>query len=539
MIIGKDKKATLARYKDGTPIVRIDFPYSPEDISIVKRIPGRKYHAEYKLWTCPPTRRAIEILTEAGFLISFKLRNFIDRTFAPDEIQIPGLKKELFPYQNQGVSFLEAKNGRALIGDEMGLGKTIQAIGWLQLHPEIRPAVIVCPASVKLNWYREILSWMPVYKKDVQVLSGTNPYILYAPLLIINYDILSFWLPFLIEYDPQIIIADEIQYVKNSKAKRTKALRKLTKRSRHFIATSGTPIINKPIEFYNAIQMINADLFPNWMDYTRRYCDGHNDGFGWNVDGASNTEELHDILADSIMIRRLKSEVLTDLPDKIRSFFPIEMHIDFEPNYWEAENNFLQYMEKNYGTEVAERVSNAQTLVQVEILKQAAVSAKLPNAISWIRDFIDTGEKLVVFATHRFVIDELMKEFGKVAVKIDGRTTPRERQAVVDSFQNDTASRLFIGNVKAAGVGITLTASSNVAFLELPWTPGELVQAEDRCHRIGQKDTVNIYYLLAEGTIEERIAELLDEKRKVLDSILDGTETDESNLLTELIENYY
>ena len=167
-----------------------------------------------------------------------------------------------------------------------------------------------------------------------------------------------------------------------------------------------------------------------------------------------------------------------------------------------------------------------------------AVEAKLPHAIEWIDDFLDTGEKLVVFCTHKFVVDALMKEFSKEAVKLDGRTSGPDRQLAVDKFQNEPETRLFVGNIQAAGVGITLTAASSVAFLELPWTSGSLRQAEDRVHRIGQKNAVNVYYLLAEYTIEEKIATLLDDKRKVLDSVLDGKETEDSSLIMDLIENY-
>ena len=191
-----------------------------------------------------------------------------------------------------------------------------------------------------------------------------------------------------------------------------------------------------------------------------------------------------------------------------------------------------------YGEEAAEKASAAVTLTAIEKLKQLAVQAKLDHALNWIADFLDSDEKLVVFAVHKFVIDAIMERFKNVAVKLDGSVSGTDRQLVVDKFQDDAKTRLFVGNIKAAGIGITLTAASNVAFLEFPWTPGDLSQGEDRCHRIGQKFTVNVYYLLAQNTIEETIALLLDEKRKVLDKVLDGIDTDEGSLLTELIANY-
>lgn len=535
----KLRQATLAHYKDGTPTIKIIFPFDPDDIALIKTIPSRKWNPEGRFWTCPPTNKALEILKLGRFIIDPELEKHICNLNRNDLVtNIPGLKKQLFKYQLSGVSFLESHKGRGLIGDDMGLGKTMQAIGWLQLHPEIRPAIIVCPASVKLNWAKEISDWMGESPPTVEILNGTTPYILQGTILLINYDILSDWVDSLKEINPKVIVGDEIQMIKNHKTKRTKAMRKLVRGVPHFIALSGTPIINRPIEFYNAIQLIDRELFPNWWEFTMRYCNRKHDGFGWNVSGASNTEELHHILTESIMIRRSKEEVLTDLPEKIRGFIPIEMNAELKKQYIYAENNFVDFVRMTKGIEAANRASNAEMLTQIETLKQLAASAKLDNAIAWIDDFLESGEKLIVFATHKTVINTLYEKYQKLSVKLDGTVTGVMRQAVVEKFQNEPEIRLFIGNIKAAGIGITLTASSNVAFLELPWAPGELVQAEDRCHRIGQKNTVNIYYLLAEHTIEEKIAALLDKKRKILNSVLDGIETDEQSLLLELIENY-
>jgi SWI/SNF-related matrix-associated actin-dependent regulator 1 of chromatin subfamily A len=245
------------------------------------------------------------------------------------------------------------------------------------------------------------------------------------------------------------------------------------------------------------------------------------------------------------MIRRKKEDVLKDLPDKVRSFIPIQLHNEKE--YRKAEADFITYIEEVKGKEAAEKASKAETMVSIEGLKQLAVKGKLVEAIEWIENFLESGEKLVVFTVHHFVIDALMAKFSYIdkthkladrVVKVDGSVSMTDRQRAVDTFQNNPNCRLFIGNIKAAGVGITLTASSNVVFLELPWTPGDVTQAEDRCHRIGQKESVNIYYLLATGTIEEEIALLLDKKRKVLDAVTDGIETNQETLLKELIRMY-
>jgi SWI/SNF-related matrix-associated actin-dependent regulator 1 of chromatin subfamily A len=518
--VEKGKKATLARKKSGELLIKIEFPYDINLINSVKGIPGRRYHPEHKFWTCPLGLDAVKKLKALGFDIDPNLEEYLSKTevdidaLAPIE-QIEGLKKELFPFQKKGVAFIEAKKGRALIADEMGLGKTVQALAWLQLHPELRPALIVVPASLKLNWDREAKDWMTDPK--IVMLSGQNSDFGINPeaeIVIINYDILKYWADVIREYPFKVLIADEVHYVKNNSAGRTKALKKVAKNIPHFIGLSG------------------------FWDYVRTYCNAVNNGYGWDFSGAANTQELHNRLVGSIMIRRKKEEVLEDLPAKTRSFIPTPMSTEEFKEYMQAEKDFIGWVRRSKGKEAAEKASNAATLTSIEGLKQLAVKAKLAHILNWITNFLDSDEKLVVFATHREIIDFLMLGFGSRAVKIDGTIHPRERQAAIDRFQTDPGVRLFVGNIQAAGVGITLTAASNVAFIELPWTPGDLVQAEDRCHRIGQKEAVNIYYLLAAGTIEERIANLLDRKRVVLDSILDGVIPSEDTLLTQLIDSY-
>jgi SWI/SNF-related matrix-associated actin-dependent regulator 1 of chromatin subfamily A len=532
------KKASVA---EGDRI-KIEFPFNYDTLEVVKSIPGRRFHgdANPKHWTAPISGDAVEILSKAGFQLDPELEEILNRGRVSidevKEVDVPGLKKELFPFQKKGVAFIEAKNGRALIGDEMGLGKTIQALAWLQLHPEKRPAIILCPASLKLNWAREVRETLPG-KQNIQVLQGTKLHTITGDIVIINYDILNAWLEKLQALKPQVLIFDEAHYIKNNSAQRTKATKKLAKKIPHVIALTGTPIVNRPVEGFNIIQTIDKTVFPNWWDFVHRYCGAKHNGFGWDFSGATNKEELHKKLTETVMIRRKKADVLPDLPDKLYSYIPMEMNNRDE--YDRAERDFVKYLKQVKGDEAAEKARQAEHLVKIEGLKQLAVKGKMKHAVQWIRDFLDTnGNKLVVFAVHKAVVDALMEEFKEEAVKVDGSVSAAGRDAAVKAFQEDPKVKLFVGNIQAAGVGLTLTASSSVAFLELPWTPGELVQAEDRCHRIGQKDSVNVYYLLADGTIEEKIAQLLDEKRQVLNAVLDGKEVEETQLLSELIKSY-
>ena len=523
--------------------IAIQFTYDAGLVSRVKTIRDRRYHGDGKVkyWTCPISLQAAISLKDWGFELDKELNIILQKKEVnpalkkPKLIVLKGFKKDLFNFQQDGLSFLEHKNGRALIADEMGLGKTIQALAYLQLHPSKRVAIIICPASLKLNWKKEIEEGLTT-KDSVEVLEGKTPHKTTASILIINYDVLASWLVYLKSLKPSVIIADECHYFKTNSSLRTKAVKKLAKGVPHFIALSGTPIVNKPIEIYNAVNIIDPFLMPNFMTYAKTYCGAKHNGFGWDYSGASNTSELHKKLTESIMIRRLKKDVLKDLPDKVRSFLP--MKLSNRSEYERVENDFIEFIKETKGKEAAVKVSMAETLVQIEYLKQAAVDGKMESVIDWVKDFLESGNKLVLFATHKTAITKLMETFGKIAVKIDGSVTAKNRDKAVTDFQNDPKIKLFVGNIKAAGIGLTLTAASNVAFIELPWTPGDLSQAEDRCHRIGQKDSVNIYYLLAERTVEEEIASLLDGKRKVLDAVLDGIVTEEDSLLTELINKY-
>lgn len=551
-------------YLQGSKMI-IEFPYNKDDLFRVRTLYNRRFDNQKKVWIAPPIIENIEKLKNWGFELSQDLLKIISTVNGRQasemaEIEVNGLKKDLYPFQKKGVAFIEERGGKALVADEMGLGKTIQALAWLQLHPELRPAVIIVPASLKLNWNKEIKETITKNCKTL-ILNGknTHPIDTNTNIIIINYDILfekkvekfenpkakkkkakidpnKGWLKELMRIRPKVLILDECHLIKNNTALRTEAVKILAKGIPHILGLSGTPIVSRPAELYNAIKLINPYLFPSWWKFAHRYCGARHNGFGWDFSGASNTDELHEKLTKSIMIRRLKRDVLSDLPDKIRSFVPMEISNDKE--YEEAEQNLIDWLRKNQGEEKAERADNAETLVRIEVLKQLAVKGKLKRVIEWIKDFVESDGKLVVFATHKNVIDSIYESFKKTAVKVDGSVSGTNRQEAVEEFQNNSKIRLFVGNIKAAGVGITLTAASSVAFIELPWTPGELDQAEDRCHRIGQKDSVNIYYLLAQGTIEEEIAYLLDSKRKILDSILDGKVTDEKSLLTELINSF-
>jgi len=437
---------------------------------------------------------------------------------------------QLYPFQKETVKFIHRKKGRVLLGHEMGTGKTIITLQYLKERKDLRPVTIICPASLKLNWCDEIKKWLD---EDAMVVAGKSNGFRFAPITIINYDILRNHYEEIIK--SKVVVLDECSYIKNRKAQRTKIVMSLRNKVPHIIALSGTPIVNRPAEFFNVLNLLAPRLFPNFWVFAHRFCAAKKGYWGWDFTGASNIEELHKLATESCMIRYTKDEVLTELPPKTRSIIPLE--IDNRNEYRKAEENIIQWIRENLGDKKAERAMRAETMVQLNVLQRLSVRGKKNSYVEWIEDFIeDDNRKLVVFCTHHETIDGLMERFKDRAVKLDGRDSGEERYRAEYKFKNCKSVQLFIGNVKAAGVGLNLQVTPYVCFLELPWTPGELVQAEDRCHRIGQNEKVIIYYLISRNTIEEKMMAVLESKFQILSAILDGrTAEDGVNLLQSLI----
>lgn len=513
------KKATLKNN-----LIIIKFTYDPKVVDQMRRLPpGRKWEKEIKAWTCPPSVDAVCSLREWGFVLDENIleweKNFLSPSTEQEQIhpipseEIKGLKRKLFPFQEYGVGFIQSRGGKVLLADEMGLGKTTQSLAWLQYNEKALPALVICPASVKGVWENECKLSTEL---STCVLSGTVPDKKFpkADVYIINYDIISYWEKYLPSL--QSVILDECHKIKNKKALRTKATLSICKKVNHTIALSGTPIVNRPIEFFPIINSIAPFRFGKYWDFAQRYCGAKHNGFGWDFSGSSNTEELHQKLTDTIMIRRLKKDVLKELPDKIKT----ELILTPSPSaYITALREVKMEWQEN------KTQSHIKDITRISKLRMAAVEDKFKECCEWIDDFLADNEnrKLIIFCLHHRTTDKLMSRYKRIAVSYDGRTLTKQRDKIIKEFQETDKKRIFIGNFQAAGVGITLHASSDVLFMEMPWTPGELEQAEDRAHRIGQKNCVNIYYAISKGTIEEDIYQIIKEKQEVLKQVLDGT----------------
>ena len=533
----------------------IKFPYNKELIEEIKNIPGRTYSPTDKGWIIPDQFliMAAELIQPYYPFVADTVRDYstiftppsttIDMTMAKDiddlderrskkvvkeikdRLQMP---YDLYPYQEIAVAFLEERDKvskGALVGDQPGLGKTIEALSWLSLSPK-RPVLVITQASIKRNWYREIEKWLP--GSIIQILNqGKDTIDPDADFVIINYDLI--WRKGieeqLLKRKFPVVIYDEVTAIKEPSAKRTKTAKKIGRRAEFNIGLSGTPILNRPIEFYNILNLIDPKQFTSHFKFGMRYCNGHHNGFGYVFKGSSHINELREQIKP-LMIRRLKEDVLTELPAKSRRTIYIDMPGKYYQDYIAAENNLVETLQALPSGKVSQEYEDSRMwlLSKLNYLRHIVGLAKAEEAEEIIKNFVDAGEKLVVFAHHHDVMD-LMDEYltkDKVNhVKVDGRTELNNRQTAIDTFQDDPECMVFLAST-AMGMGVTLTAASNALFVERQWTPGIEEQMEDRLHRIGQTNGVLVHYMQVEHSLDEKMDRLVENKRAVLNEVLDG-----------------
>lgn len=439
----------------------------------------------------------------------------------------PGLS--YLPYQAAGIRFCLAQR-RALLADEMGLGKTVQALGVINAAEDVRRALVVCPSSLLANWVRETVRWRtdaaPVWRAKPGSIPPKGRITAFA-----SYAMLSKLAPTVAKGEWDIVVFDEAHFLKSNTAQRTKAAKAFD--APRLLMLSGTPLLNRPVELWPLLQRLDPDTWQNWMAFTTRYCkrrirrvprwkkvNGVARKVGMrdvvDVSGAENLQELQERLRSSVMIRRLKSEVLPELPPKRRSVVLLGER-GAERQSPDASIAVLsEALDSGGGLQSPEFIEIAKALRELGERKAENVGAA-------VAAMLEEVPKAVVFAHHRNVIETLMErlvEFKPVAVT--GGTPHAARQKAVDRFQTEPTCRVFIGSIAAAGVGITLTAACDVVFAELPWRPADVSQAEDRCHRIGQADSVNVRHFVVPDTLDEWVAEVLVEKQASLDAALDS-----------------
>lgn len=443
-------------------------------------------------------------------------------------------KLDYMAFQKAGIAYALSRN-EALIADEMGLGKTVQAIGVVNNDPRLKNIVIVCPASLKLNWAKELGKWCsrPAFvrvlaPKGDQKTVG-DPFEAEISVMVVNYDIIDKVLKVLPKR-VDLLVADEAHYVKNQNTKRSDALREIAKNSRKKLFLTGTPILNRPIELWNILDTLQPGAWGSMQDFGIRYANGHKRFVGngrviWNFKGSSNLDELHEKLRRNIMVRRLKKDVLTDLPDKIRQIVPLDVTYKEKSTTAQQSAKIKKLWEKaqkaNSDEAYHAAIQDLDKEVQINFEDLARVrheiaQQKAPHVAQFVKDMLENVDKVVVFAHHKDVVKHLAKAlepFG--VVTLTGETAATKKQEAVERFQKDEKTRVFVGNILAAGAGHTLTRAQHVVFAELDWVPGNVKQAEDRCHRIGQTDTVFVYHLVVDNSIDVILANTIVGKLEV------------------------
>jgi len=417
---------------------------------------------------------------------------------------------DYLPFQKAGIAYV-LKRKNCLIGDEMGLGKTIQAIGTINVTNP-KTVLVVCPASLKLNWKNEMKKWL-VAERTIDVVNGGGDQIPAKPdVVIINYDVLTKHAKALQSRTWGMVVMDEVHKIKNPKAKRTVVA--VSIKAKRKLALTGTPITNRPIELQPIAGYLDHDSFGNFFNFARKYAGAYKSRFGWDFSGSSNLDELQRRLRQSFMIRRKKEEVLKDLPAKVRQVIVLPS---------KAYSGELIKEFDAMADAVSDTTYDDVSFEQMSGVRHAMALAKVDDVIDHLTDI---DHQVVVMAHHKDVVEGIkvgLEAAGKTVVTLTGDCNQAHRQHSVDTFQAGDAD-VFIGTIGAAGVGITLTAASHVVFAELSWVPGDVSQAEDRCHRIGQENSVLIQHLVVDGSLDARMAEVLVQKQKVLDRALDDVQ---------------
>jgi len=425
-------------------------------------------------------------------------------------------------------------NERFILADDMGLGKTTSTV-IASLESGSKKILVICPASLKINWYREIQNYTD---RSISIVEGKKWES--ADFVIVNYDIIKNFHDsenvensVIVKENFDLVIIDEAHYIQNKKAARTQLCNDVANKIGKVWLLTGTPLTSRPINYFNLLELVDSPVAQNWMAYVRRYCDGFQFRAGnrkiWNVNGSSNLEELRDRTQHTIL-RRLKEEIL-DLPDKIIT--PIYLNLKSD-TYKALMGEYFDWYRNN-----EESKSLALQFSKLMKVRQIISQEKIKNTIEIANSSIDQEKKVIIFTNFTDTLNQFVDYFKKDCVYLDGSCSKNQRQEAVDRFQNDDKVKVFVGNLKAAGVGITLTAAEVVIMNDLSFVPSDHSQAEDRAYRIGQNKGVSIYYPIFENTIEGKIYDILSRKKNIFETVMGdnidtGTVAEEIlNLITE------
>jgi SWI/SNF-related matrix-associated actin-dependent regulator 1 of chromatin subfamily A len=432
-------------------------------------------------------------------------------------------------HQKEAIKSL-VENKKFILADDMGLGKTTSTI-IAALETGAKKILIICPASLKINWQREIENYS---NRPTSIIEGKKWED--SDFIIINYDIIKNFHDekkksdsVLLKTKFDLVIIDEAHYIQNKQAQRTKLINDFVSNVDRLWLLTGTPITSRPINYFNLLNLIECPVAKNWMAYVKRYCNGFQFQAGrrkiWNVSGASNLEELRDRTAP-LVLRRLKENVL-DLPDKIIT--PVYLRLKSK-EYESLMGEYYDWYDKN-----GESDSLTLQFTKLTKVRQVIAEEKVPSTIEICENIVEQGKKVIVFTNFTKTLEMILEHFGKKAVRLDGQMSQKERQMSVDRFQNEDDVMVFVGNIKAAGVGITLTAGEAVVMNDLSFLPSDHSQAEDRSYRYGQKNNVLVYYPIFDNTVEGIIYDILKKKKDIFETVM-GDKVDNGDYVQEILE---
>lgn len=554
----------------------IQFEYRPTIVKELKEMAGFRFQGKERGWFIPVVGK--KKLPDGTIDENFNNRNLMERfkkkyltvsagSDEPEKFfkikELPELTIKLpwkpgtkpFHYQDKGIARgLQLK--RFINADEPGTGKTIQSIGtalaFEQSGVNPWPCLIICPATLKENWRREIEEKFTTKRAiilDDKTRGNWHSLVRMGMghFVIVNYE--SLWSHFVvstrnkggtepkmneINFTPLIglfksMIIDEAHRLRNDQNKQSKVAKAISVGKEIIMLLTGTPIVNKPNDLIPLLSIMGRlPEFGGFKYYLDRYCAGGA--------GAGNLNELNGKLNNICFFRREKKDVLQDLPDKMREIFTCD--ITTRAEYAAAKGDLGKFLrEQGYSEKQVNKSLNAEIMVKIGVLKAISARGKLPEAIEHIQEVVDAGQKIVVFIHQKFMAESLLKAFPH-AVSVRGDDDRDARQRSVDAFQNDPGVLVIVCSIKAAGVGITLTASSRLVFLELPWHPADTDQCEDRIHRIGQKNAAQISYFLGKDTIDEDIYKIIEKKRGISDAIL-GQNTEIDTMITDITRSLF
>jgi len=434
-------------------------------------------------------------------------------------------------HQKEAIEKL-AGSKRFILADDMGLGKTTATI-IAALETGAKKILIVCPASLKINWQREIENYTD---RSVYISEGKN-FSIEHDFVIVNYDILKNFYDLkskteslITQGNFDLIILDEAHYVSNGQAARTKLVNSFSKSCERVWLLTGTPMTNRPMNYFNLLSLIESPVAQNWMAYAIRYCQGYQFTAGtrkiWNVTGASNLEELRDRTSRQVL-RRLKTEVL-DLPEKIIT--PVYLRLKSKL-YEGLMGEYYDWYNKNPDESTSLTVQFSKLMK----VRQVIAEEKIKDTIELTENILEQDKKVIIFTNFTDTLNKIADHFGKQAVRLDGSTSKPQRQYAVDQFQDNEKIKVFVGNVKAAGVGITLTAAEAVIINDLSFVPGDLAQAEDRAYRYGQKNSVSVYYPIFDNSIEGIIYDMVNQKKQNIGTVMGDDLEDKGDFISNIM----